>query len=124
MMDDLETYIQSGQGTVKQERGGSGGGGMSSAASTGAAQIRPSISTIREAQKFLAEKFARTRLVAAPYLSAAARRNVYLKLETELPTGSFKVRGALWALAQRMKQGEVREVGASKIGRASCRERV
>ncbi len=56
-------------------------------------QIEPSIATIREAQKFLAEKFARTRLVAAPYLSAAARRNVYLKLETELPTGSFKVRG-------------------------------
>ncbi len=89
---------------------------MSSAMSTGAAQIRPSIATIREAQKFLAEKFARTRLVAAPHLSAAAGRNVYLKLETELPTGSFKVRGALWGLAQRMKQGEVREVVTFSTG--------
>ena len=78
--------------------------------------IVPSILTIREAQKFLAEKFARTRLVAAPHLSAAAGRNVYLKLETELPTGSFKVRGAFWALAQRMKRGPIQEVVACSTG--------
>src|SRR6266704_2749376 len=100
----------------KERSGGSGGGGMSSAVSTGAAQIQPSISAIREAQKFLAEKFARTRLVMAPFLSQQTGRQVYLKLETELPTGSFKVRGALYALAQRMKSGEVREVVASSTG--------
>jgi threonine dehydratase len=78
--------------------------------------IVPSISTIREAQKFLAKYFAPTRLVAAPFLGRMAGRNVYLKLETELPTGSFKVRGALWALAQRMSRGPIREVVACSTG--------
>ena len=80
------------------------------------AQIQPSISKIREAQKFLAKYFAPTRLIAAPFLSQRAGKNVYLKLETELPTGSFKVRGAFYALAERMKQDPVREVVASSTG--------
>jgi threonine dehydratase len=79
-------------------------------------QIQPGISTIREAQKFLAKYFAPTRLIAAPFLSQRTGRNVYLKLETELPTGSFKVRGAFYALAERMKKGNVREVVASSTG--------
>ena len=79
-------------------------------------QIRPSISTIREAQKFLAKYFAPTRLVAAPFLSQRTGKKVYLKLETELPTGSFKVRGAFYALAERMKKSSVREVAASSTG--------
>jgi len=32
------------------------------------------------------------------------------------PTGSFKVRGAFWALAQRMKRGPIREVVACSTG--------
>ena len=79
-------------------------------------QIIPNISTIREAQKCLAKHFAPTRLVAAPYLSAAAGKNVCLKLETELPTSSFKVRGAFWALAQRMNRARVVEVVAPARG--------
>ncbi|PYT77032.1 MAG: threonine ammonia-lyase [Acidobacteria bacterium] len=79
-------------------------------------QIQPSFATIRKAQKFLPKYFAPTRLVAAPFLSQVAGRNVYLKLETELPTGSFKVRGAFYALAQRMKRETVREVIASSTG--------
>lgn len=79
-------------------------------------QIQPSLATIQEAQKFLAKYFAPTRLIAAPFLSQRTRKNVYLKLETELPTGSFKVRGAFYALAQRMKKGPVREVVASSTG--------
>ncbi|HEV2196671.1 MAG TPA: pyridoxal-phosphate dependent enzyme [Candidatus Acidoferrum sp.] len=79
-------------------------------------QIQPSISTIREAQKFLAKHFAPTRLIAAPFLSQHTGKNVYLKLETELPTGSFKVRGAFYALAERMKKSCVKEVVASSTG--------
>ena len=79
-------------------------------------QIQPSLATIREAQKFLAKYFAETRLIAAPFLSQHSAKNVYLKLETELPTGSFKVRGACYALAQRMKKQAVREVIASSTG--------
>src|SRR5215467_12613003 len=80
------------------------------------AQIQPSISTIREAQKFLAKHFAATRLIAAPFLTQRTGKNVYLKLETELPTGSFKVRGACYALAERMKKGGLRGVLASSTG--------
>jgi len=79
-------------------------------------QIQPSLSTIREARKFLAKYFAPTRLIPAPFLSQRTGKNVHLKLETELPTGSFKVRGAFYALAERMKKGGVREVVASSTG--------
>jgi len=89
---------------------------MSSSAREAGLGIVPSIATIREAQRFLAKYFARTRLVAAPYLSAATGRNVYLKLETELPTGSFKVRGAFYALAQRLNRGPIQEVVACSTG--------
>jgi threonine dehydratase len=89
---------------------------MNSSASEARLQIVPGISTIREAQRFLAKYFMPTRLVAAPFLSQATGKNVYLKLETELPTGSFKVRGAYWALAQRMNRGPIQEVVACSTG--------
>lgn len=79
-------------------------------------QIRPSLATVQEAQKFLAMYFPPTRLVAAPFLSQCTGKNVHLKLETELPTGSFKVRGALYALAQRLKKSKLGEVVASSTG--------
>ena len=79
-------------------------------------QIHPDISAIRGAQRFLAKYFAPTRLIPAPFLSKKVGKNVYLKLETDLPTGSFKVRGAFCALSQRMKKGAVREVVASSTG--------
>jgi threonine dehydratase len=89
---------------------------MNSSAGEARLQIVPSILTIREAHRFLAKYFARTRLIAAPFLSQTTGRNVYLKLETELPTGSFKVRGAFWALAQRMNRGPIQEVVACSTG--------
>ncbi len=89
---------------------------MNSSASEARLEIVPSLSTIREAQKFLAKYFAPTRLIHAPFLSKATGKGVYLKLEMELPTGSFKVRGAFWALAQRMKRGPIQEVVACSTG--------
>ena len=79
-------------------------------------QIQPEISKIRAAQEFLRKYFAPTRLIPGAFLSRSTGKNVYLKLETELPTGSFKVRGAFYALAERMKKGRVREVVASSTG--------
>lgn len=79
-------------------------------------EIQPSLATILEARKSLAKHFAQTRLVAAPYLGRRTAKNVYLKLETELPTGSFKVRGAFYALARKMKREAVREAIASSTG--------
>jgi threonine dehydratase len=78
--------------------------------------IAPSLVTIREAREFLGKYFAETRLIEAPFLSAETGKRVWLKLEMELPTGSFKVRGALWALAARWKRGRVQEVVASSTG--------
>jgi threonine dehydratase len=89
---------------------------MNSSVSKARLEIVPSISTIREARSFLAKYFAPTRLIAAPFLGQATGKGVYLKLETELPTGSFKVRGAFWALAQRMKRGSLQEVVACSTG--------
>ncbi|HMC57356.1 MAG TPA: pyridoxal-phosphate dependent enzyme [Gemmatimonadaceae bacterium] len=56
-----------------------------------------------------------TRLIRAESLSRDGHA-VWLKLESELPTGSFKVRGASYALAIRMEQGPVREVVAASTG--------
>lgn len=78
--------------------------------------IAPSLATIRKARLLLAKRFPQTRLVSAPFLSEASGKRVYLKLETELPTGSFKVRGALWALAAALKKQPVKEVIASSTG--------
>jgi threonine dehydratase len=89
---------------------------MSAGAGRGEEGIRPALAATREARGFLARHFAATRLIAAPFLSERAGRRVYLKLEVELPTGSFKVRGALWALATRLKSERVEEVITSSTG--------
>lgn len=89
---------------------------MNSSAGEAELEIIPGIPTIRGAQRFLAKYFAKTRLISAPFLSRAAGKNVYLKLETEQPTGSFKVRGAFWALEQRMSRGPINEVVACSTG--------
>jgi len=89
---------------------------MNSEISAAKLSIEPSLEAIRNARAFLAKHFGATRLVAAPFLSERTGKRVYLKLETELPTASFKVRGALYALAMRLKKGAVEEVIASSTG--------
>jgi len=54
------------------------------------------------ARRRLGREFAPTRLIRADALSERLSLDVHLKLETELPTGSFKVRGALHALSRRL----------------------
>jgi threonine dehydratase len=56
-----------------------------------------------------------TPLARAPSLSRAGR-DVYLKIETALPTGSFKVRGALYSLSVNATRRIVREVVAASTG--------
>lgn len=83
---------------------------------TSSRQIRPTMEQIDAAKRFLAAHFAPTRLMEAQSVGRAAGRRVHLKLEMELPTGSFKVRGAMWALAEKLKDGAVSEVVASSTG--------
>jgi len=69
-----------------------------------------------EAREFLAGRLPETRLITARSLAKNSKHKVYLKLENELPTGSFKVRGALYALHVNMLQRPVAEVIASSTG--------
>lgn len=69
-----------------------------------------------EAREFLARYFKPTRLVEAASLRKHSAQKVFLKLESELPTGSFKVRGALYALHANLQRREVKEVVASSTG--------
>jgi threonine dehydratase len=68
-----------------------------------------------EASTILARHFAPTRTVRAHTL-CSADRDVYVKLETELPTGTFKVRGAVYSLSVNVARREVREVVAASTG--------
>ena len=56
-----------------------------------------------------------TPLVRASSLGTGGR-SVYLKNETVLPTGTFKVRGALHALQATLARGPIREVIAASTG--------
>jgi threonine dehydratase len=77
--------------------------------------IFPELRKILEAGKLLDLYLPATRTMRASSLSRAGV-DVYLKLETELPTGSFKPRGALYALATNLARREVAEVTASSTG--------
>jgi threonine dehydratase len=67
------------------------------------------------ARRLLASHFAPTRLVPAASLGDASRA-VYLKLECELPTGSFKVRGAVYSLSVNVERRAYAEVVAASTG--------
>lgn len=69
-----------------------------------------------EARAFLRGYLPQTRMVAAPSLQSNSHQNVFLKLESELPTSSFKVRGALYALHVNMQRRAVKEAIASSTG--------
>jgi threonine dehydratase len=73
-------------------------------------------SEIQKAEQFLRGRLPRTRLLCSRSLRKRADAAVYLKLETEMPTGAFKVRGALFALHAEIEQRPVTEVVAASTG--------
>jgi len=77
--------------------------------------IAPGLSTIREAQALLRNYLDVTPVVQARSL-ARAGAEAWLKIETGLPTGSFKPRGALFGLACALKRQRVEEVTACSTG--------
>ena len=77
--------------------------------------IIPTLATIREAQQLLAGYLPVTPLVPCPALNRADAQ-LHLKLELQLPTASFKPRGALYALATHLRRRSVEEVTASSTG--------
>lgn len=72
------------------------------------------LAAIRQAQQLLSKYFPTTPLVRAASLSASG--GTYLKIETGLPTGSFKPRGAIHALAKNLGRRKIDEVVASSTG--------
>jgi len=76
----------------------------------------PSWGEIESAWEFLKRHFAPTRLIPARSLAKGSEVEVFLKLESELPTGSFKVRGALYALHVAMSNKRLTEVVAASTG--------
>ena len=77
--------------------------------------ILPDLRSAGKARKLLARYLPVTRTIHARSLSGP-KTTVHLKLETELPTGSFKPRGALYALSANLAQRMVKEVTASSTG--------
>jgi threonine dehydratase len=75
---------------------------------------RIEFAAILDARACMARYFDATPLVEARSLSQGT--GVFLKLECQLPTGSFKPRGALYALTVNMKRRAIAEVTASSTG--------
>jgi threonine dehydratase len=70
---------------------------------------------VAAARALLAAHFQPTPLVAAPSLTRGGAA-AHLKIETGLPTGSFKVRGAICALSAHTAEQPVHEVVAASTG--------
>lgn len=78
--------------------------------------MRISFSAVSQARALLGRYLPVARLVAAPSLSRVTGANVLLKLECELPTGTFKPRGALYALSVNLARRKISEVIACSTG--------
>ena len=72
-------------------------------------------SRIHDAQSLLARHFGPTRIARAASLSSPGH-DVFLKIETGLPTGSFKVRGAIYSLSVNLARGAIAEVVCASTG--------
>lgn len=74
------------------------------------------MSDVLDARKFLETFLTPTRLVRAESLERASGARVWLKLEIENPTGTFKVRGALNAVRHRLRESRLEGVVTSSTG--------
>ena len=77
----------------------------------------PSAKEVEQARELLAGYLRPTRLVLAESLAQRSGAHVYLKIESDLPTGSFKPRGALNALLTMAGQRPVPGVVAASTGK-------
>ena len=66
--------------------------------------MKPTSEQIHNARELLRRFIRPTRLVLAERMGRASGTRIYLKLETDLPTGSFKPRGAIYALMKSLEK--------------------
>jgi threonine dehydratase len=71
---------------------------------------------VKEARELLRQFLRPTRLVPAEQIGRDSNTQIYLKLETELPTRSFKPRGALYALMKTLQQRSLKGVVGASTG--------
>ena len=76
----------------------------------------PSGKEVQEARQLLRKYLRPTRLVRAEALERRSEAQVYLKIESDLPTGSFKPRGALNALFTNADRRALTGVVAASTG--------
>ena len=76
----------------------------------------PTAEQVNDARELLKRFLKPTRLVQAERIGRDSQTQIYLKLETELPTGSFKPRGALYALMKNLEQRSIKGVVAASTG--------
>src|SRR5258705_7179927 len=68
------------------------------------------------ARAVLSQYLPESRRVEGPSLERSSEHKIYLKLESQLPTGSFKVGGEIYALSVQQQISSAREVVASSTG--------
>jgi threonine dehydratase len=78
--------------------------------------VIPTSEQVDNARELLRRFLKPTRLVPAERIGRESNSQIYFKLETELPTGSFKPRGALYALMKNLEQRSINGVVAASTG--------
>src|SRR5262245_38216086 len=76
----------------------------------------PKAKEVEHARELLSQYLRPTRLLKAESLAQRSGASVFLKIESDLPTGSFKPRGALNALLTTAAQQPVAGVVAASTG--------
>jgi threonine dehydratase len=89
---------------------------MHSAGSAPRSDSTLTLESVRHARELLRGIVPVSRMIAAESLSGASGARVSLKLESEGPMGSFKVRGAYHAIFRRKEKGALRGVVTSSTG--------
>src|SRR5438093_1301593 len=74
------------------------------------------IRTIQEARDLIRKYVPTSRLLRAQSLKEVSGAEVYLKLENEGPTSSFKARGAIYSLRRRLQYGRIAGVVTASSG--------
>ncbi len=78
--------------------------------------MTPTAEQVNDARQLLRRFIKPTRLILAERIGSESNTRVHLKLETDLPTGSFKARGALYALMKTLERRSIKGVVASSTG--------
>jgi threonine dehydratase len=78
--------------------------------------VSPTAEQVNDARELLRQFLRPTRLVQAERLGRESGAQIFLKLETDLPTQSFKPRGAIYALMKNLQRRSVKGVVAASTG--------